>query len=162
MPAILSKRLQARLTRRSMPKPPKTPRRPLREIVTDALRESGQLTTSKLHKKVAELSGKRYSPAAMYLAVHQLAKAKLVSVRQAGHEKIYRLMKTVERDVDVVEKSVVRGAEKILPSPTPSIGTGHKLAMGEIAIVHADDKSVVSATNVHGELVLKRHKVPPT
>jgi hypothetical protein len=145
-----------------MAKSPKTPRRTLRELVTVALHDVDQLTTAKLHKKVTELSGKKYSPTAMYNTLGHLAKEKLVSVRQVGHEKIYRLTKTVEMDVSALEKSVVRGADRILPTPSPTTGPSHKLAMGEIAIVHADDKSVVSATNVHGGLVLKRHKVPPT
>jgi hypothetical protein len=146
----------------SMAKSPKTPRRPLREWIADALRESETLTTSKLHQKVAALSGKTYSATAMYNTVRALAKEKVVSVGRAGHEKVYRLGKSVEREFGKIEKVVERTPAPVPSSaPAPSV-PGHKLAMGEVAILHSDGQSVVSATNVHGELILKRHKVPPS
>jgi Fe2+ or Zn2+ uptake regulation protein len=145
-----------------MPRTKKVPRRPLRELVTDALHGVDRLTTAKLHQKVTELSGKKYSAAAMYNTLRQLAKEKTISATRAGHQKIYSLGRTVKRDLGKVERAVIPDHDASSSMATAQSGPGHKLAMGEIAIVHSDGESVVSATNVHGELVLKRHKVPPT
>ncbi|MCI4323492.1 MAG: hypothetical protein L3K03_05660 [Thermoplasmata archaeon] len=140
----------------------KVPRRRLRDLVTDALHDVDRLTTAKLHQKVTELSGKKFSAAAMYNTVRQLAKEKAISASRAGHQKVYSLAKTAKRDLGKFERAVTPGRDAPSSTPTVQSGPGHKLAMGEIAIVHSDGESVVSATNVHGELVLKRHKVPPT
>ncbi len=36
----------------------------------------------------------------------------------------------------------------------------HKLAPGEVSILHVSETHVEAATNVHGKLVLERHRRP--
>ena len=163
-----------------------TKRRPLREWITDVLRESGPLTTTKLRKKVGEKTGAKYHMNSMYLALRSLKKNGAVSATRKGRQRFYALGRKVEvaaqkAKVDIVavaqraeQKVARRGRPPKLAAPTPSAapspslvpGTAapaalpHRLAMGEIAIVDVDKDTVLSAANVHGELVLKRHPVP--
>ena len=152
-----------------------TKRRPLREWITDALREAGPLTTTKLRKKVAELSGAKYHMNSMYLALRSLKKNGAISATRKGRQRFYAIGRKVVSAAETVERRVVARVTR-RPSPpaavappapatpaeaAPVASFPHRLAMGEIAIVRAENDSVLSATNVHGELVLKRHKVPP-
>jgi DNA-binding PadR family transcriptional regulator len=55
--------------------------------------------------------------------------------------------------------AVMPAAAPAAPSTVHSLP--HKIGVGEVAIVGMDKDHVLSATNVQGELVLKRHPVPP-
>ena len=163
-----------------------TKRRPLREWITDVLRESGPLTTTKLRKKVGEKTGAKYHMNSMYLALRSLKKNGAVSATRKGRQRFYALGRKVEvaaqkAKVDIVavaqraEQKVarrgrppeargpdaLRRTEPVVgPRDGRARGAAHRLAMGEIAIVDVDKDTVLSAANVHGELVLKRHPVP--
>jgi DNA-binding PadR family transcriptional regulator len=93
------------------------------------------------------------------------AKAK-VSVETAAEE-ARASIGAAARKAETSVASRVRAAKAPAPAAAPAAPAAtsgpalpHRLAMGEIAIVDVDKDTVLSATNVHGELVLKRHPVP--
>jgi DNA-binding PadR family transcriptional regulator len=151
---------------------PNAKRRPLKEWITDALREGGPLTTTKLRKKVAELSGAKYHMNSMYLALRSLKKNGAVAATRKGRQRFYAIGRKVVQAAERVEQRVARvarprraaraAAAMAVASTEPAMVQTfpHRLAMGEIAIVRVDGDTVLSATNVHGELVLKKHRVP--
>jgi DNA-binding PadR family transcriptional regulator len=159
----------------------KTKRRPLRQWITDVLGETGPLTTTKLRKKVAEKSGAKYHMNSMYLALRSLKKSGAISATRKGRQRFYALGRAVEAAAVKAERRVVArveavkvGRPKAVPAAVvaaaPAAASApamvqsfpHRLAMGEIAIVAVEDGTLLSATNVHGELVLKRHPLPPS
>jgi DNA-binding PadR family transcriptional regulator len=156
-------------------------RRPLREWITDVLRENGPLTTTKLRKKVTEKTGAKYHMNSMYLALRSLKKSGTISATGKGRQRFYDVGRKVEAAANKAGKDIEAAVEKVerkvaaraapKAAPTPAIAAApaaagaapalpHRLAMGEIALVSVDKDTVLSATNVHGELVLKRHPVP--
>jgi hypothetical protein len=142
----------------------KEPRRPLRDIITEVLGNSPSLSTAQIRKRAGKLSGKSFSANGVYLALRAMVKSGSLSSRRDGHKRIFslansrpaRIASTPEPAEAPAPMAAVAEAAHTHPRATPA----RPLAMGEIAIVHVGDETLVSATNVHGELVLKRHRVP--
>ena len=44
--------------------------------------------------------------------------------------------------------------------PTTDFSLPHKLAPGEVSILHIGDEHVEAATNLHGKLVIEKHRRP--
>lgn len=44
--------------------------------------------------------------------------------------------------------------------PSQALSVPHKLAVGEALVLHVGETHVETATNVHGKIVLERHRRP--
>ncbi|MFI5417818.1 MAG: hypothetical protein ACHQ2Y_02820 [Candidatus Lutacidiplasmatales archaeon] len=138
-----------------------------------SLPPAASLSTSKIAKRIAKSSGKKFHQNSVYLALRQLAGRGDIKATRVGLEKTYRVAKGHERSGD---KSPPGGEAARVetsphtdrpPQPTRSdfgvqaASLPHKLALGEILVLSIGDGHVLTATNLHGRLALERHPLPP-
>ncbi|HKV90900.1 MAG TPA: hypothetical protein VJQ43_06900 [Thermoplasmata archaeon] len=121
------------------------------------------MLTKEIEKRVASLAGKKIPPYSIYQALRTLVKRHQVSAVRKGRQFSYRL---------TTAKPAVRApsTETTAPSPTPEVPVvattsltavlPHKLAPGEVTILHIEESHIETATNEHGKLVLQRHPRP--
>jgi hypothetical protein len=134
---------------------------------------STTLSTSKIAKRIAKSSAKRFHKNSVYTALRMLVRRGDITAVQVGHEKAYRLAigAGASRDYPTLKPSTP--AVSVSPGAGPSPGTAtppdsasqaamlpHKLALGEILVLSVGDGQVLAATNLHGRLVLERHALP--
>lgn len=138
-----------------------------------SLPPAASLSTSKIAKRIAKSSGKKFHQNSVYLALRQLAGRGDIRATRVGLEKTYRVGKGQESNADQLpyagEAAGVETSPRTdrPPQPTPP-GRGvqeaslpHKLALGEILVLSIGDGHVLTATNLHGRLALERHPLPP-
>jgi hypothetical protein len=139
-----------------------------------ALRADESLSTAQIAKRIKKASGKEFHKNSVYLALRKLVDNRsLQSVRQ-GQEKTYKLGKSSSSSPAASMPSSGRSTPSA-PAPTSnalpsdlaasdSAGSTpalpHKLALGEILVLEVSDGQVLTATNLHGRLVMERHPVP--
>ena len=144
-----------------------------RNLVLKILEEGpkrGGLTTTEVTRRVSELRGEKVPEDAVSAALRGLVGEKVLRWRRVGHKKAYRIPTPRAPTVPgpsagsptaSVAAFIVPEPAKPASEPAPPLSAlPHRLALGEIAIVRHDGESLVSATNVHGALVLKRHRMP--
>jgi hypothetical protein len=131
------------------------------------------LSTSKLAKRVAKASGKKFHPNSIYVALRILVKKGAVRAVRDGHAKAYQLSSSRDSPPSKsprVRSSAPRSApSEIGPSAAqpaqvaevvPEQPTQHKLAVGELVILQVSETHLETATNVHGRIVVERHPRP--
>ena len=138
-----------------------------------SLGPSASLSTSKIAKRIAKSSGKKFHQNSVYLALRQLAGRGDVKATRVGLEKTYRIAMDLGRGSTQPQRPIE--AAKVEPAPegdapmppTPSDARvlaamlPHKLALGEILVLSIGNGHVLTATNLHGRLALERHPLPP-
>jgi hypothetical protein len=138
-----------------------------------SLGSSASLSTSKIAKRIAKSSGKKFHKNSVYLALRELAGRGDIKATRVGLEKTYRVAEAL--DSGVTQSPPAREAARIetLPQadralkPTASdpgvqgATLPHKLALGEILVLSIGNGHVLTATNLHGRLALERHPLPP-
>jgi hypothetical protein len=120
----------------------------------------GGLLTSQIQKRIRSLKGSSIPPYSIYQGLRTLYKRRQVLRERKGREYTFRLpgskppMPSATTVVEVVPA----------PAPVPDSGPQghlpHKLAPGDSTILAIGKTHVETATNVHGKLVLERHKRP--
>jgi hypothetical protein len=137
-----------------------------------SLGPSASLPTSKIAKRIAKSSGKKFHPNSVYLALRQLAGRGDIKATRVGLEKTYRI--AIERESSSKLSPPATEAAKVEPAPegyapmppTPSdprvlaAMLPHKLALGEILVLSIGNGHMLTATNLHGRLALERHPLP--
>jgi hypothetical protein len=160
--------------RRAMPRRTTTPvTRGARKWILKELQEapaSVSLSTAELTKRITRSKGKEYHKNSIYNALRALVRRGELSEIRRGHEKAYQLRKSARtgqaRSARTMPPAVMseRTTTDAIPlSQEQSDGVGmlpHKLALGEILVLSAKDDEVLTATNLHGRLVLERHPLP--
>jgi hypothetical protein len=134
---------------------------------------SGGLSTAKITKRIAKLSGKRYHQNSVYTALRLLTSAGAIKATRRGTEKSYAIAGWSQAPIarPEVESKISAGAalteselaDAHAASPESirlAAGLPHKLGLGEILVFPARDGHVLAATNLHGRLVFERHAVP--
>ncbi|MCI4347103.1 MAG: hypothetical protein L3J97_00600 [Thermoplasmata archaeon] len=117
-----------------------------------------RLSTAEIAKRIGRASQKTFHKNSVYNALRILVKRGVIDVVRTGHQKMYRAIGH--------GGTVKRRATGDSPRPTaPPAGAltsllPHKLALGEILVIQIGDREVVTATNLHGRLVLERHPIP--
>jgi len=162
-----------------MPKSPKTASRKrhgTRKWVLEAVKSMGSskgIRTVDIQSKVASLSGAKIPAQSVYQALRTLVKRKVLSVQRKGRERIYRLLggaaPKASRKTATPMPSPKPAPAPVMPAPvaTPPEATVveetmvvHKLVPGEVAILEIGESHLEVASNVHGKLVVERHKRP--
>jgi hypothetical protein len=159
------------------PKRARTPDEPrgAQEWILAELRSLGppaSLSTSRIAKRIAKSSGKKFHKNSVYLALRQLAGRGDIKATRDGLEKTYRISKDLEskseRSSPAIEAAKVVRAPDVNattrptpcdPGALPAI-LPHKLALGEILVLSIGNGHVLTATNLHGRLALERHPLP--
>jgi hypothetical protein len=133
---------------------------------------SASLSTSKISKRIAKASGKKFHKNSVYLALRELAGRGAIKATREGLEKTYHVAKGPESSGNESPPPGKAGKDEAAPQadrttqPTPSdpgdlaAMLPHKLALGEILVLSIGKGQVLTATNLHGRLVLERHPVP--
>jgi hypothetical protein len=131
--------------------------------ILDELRAVGpsvRLSTSQIAKKVSKSRGKTFHKNSVYNALRILVRRGTISVVRDGHEKLYQASATGAGSPET-SMPAAEAAMPVSGSPTPTNDSfPHKLALGEILVVGVDGQHLVTATNLHGRLVLERHPLP--
>lgn len=144
-------------------KPGKRIRHDARSWVLKALQSSEKATgmlTSEIKSKVARLRGAKIPDYSIYQALRTLVKRKAVSVQRKGRELVFALSggeKSARASASAARPTVPAGA---MASPSPTLDLPHKIAPGEVSILHVSETHVETATNEHGKIVLERHRRP--
>jgi hypothetical protein len=138
-----------------------------------SLGPKASLSTSKIAKRIAKSSGKKFHKNSVYLALRQLAGRGDIKATRNGLEKTYRIAVGLEsrskKSPTATEAAEVEPAPEadapMRPAPSdPRVLAAmlpHKLALGEILVLSIGNGQVLTATNVHGRLELERHPLPP-
>jgi hypothetical protein len=162
---------------RMSPKPAKKSKEPrgAKKWILAELRSLGpsaSLSTSKLVKRIAKSSGKKFHQNSVYLALRQLVGRGDIKATRVGLEKTYRIAMDLgsssKRSSPASEGSRVEATPEVdRPMPPtrsdPGVGAAmlpHKLALGEILVLSFGNGHVLTATNLHGRLALERHPLP--
>lgn len=140
----------------------------------NALRPTESLSTSQIAKRIKKASGKDFHKNSVYLALRKLVnRGSLLAVRK-GQEKTYKLSKSGASSPAPTSTAVPTRAAPVSPAamasdveltgiPATSAAASslpHKLALGEILVLELSDGKVLTATNLHGRLVMEWQPVP--
>ena len=142
---------------------PRAPRGAQKWVLAElrALAPGDRLSTAQIAKRVRKASGKSLHPNSIYNALRRLVKRGAIDAARAGHAKTYGVRGAgparPRGNASVARASV----ELTKTDPFPPAGAfPHKLALGEILVIRVGDGEVLTATNLHGRLVLERHPLP--
>jgi hypothetical protein len=137
-----------------------------------SLGPSTSISTSKIAKRIAKSSGKRFHKNSVYLALRLLAGRGDIKATRVGLEKTYRIAKNPKSSAKQTQPAAAaakaepahRGDAPMRP-PLSDPGVlaamlPHKLALGEILVLSIGNGHVLTATNLHGRLALERHPLP--
>ncbi|MCI4329211.1 MAG: helix-turn-helix domain-containing protein [Thermoplasmata archaeon] len=145
------------------PKGSKSPRGAQRWVLDElrALRPGDRLSTAQIAKRIGKASKKSYHKNSVYNALRLMVRQGAIEVVRKGRQKTYRIP-GARGNVDVRSP-----APKLATTPRPDVPAGalssilpHKLAVGDILVMHIGETDVLTATNLHGRLVLERHPLP--
>lgn len=150
----------------------RTPRGAQKWILDElrSLKAGEQLATQAIAKRISKARGKTFHANSVYNALRNLAKrGEIVAVRK-GHDKLYAIGQAIRRPRGRPPGSKNRGAAApMAASAMPAVEASaapagpampHKLALGEILVLRVRDGTMVTATNLHGKIVIERHPLP--
>ena len=130
-----------------------------------ALKPGDRLSTSQVAKRIRKASQRSFHKNSVYNALRILVGRGSIEAERDGHEKLYRALGS--QSAREQPSSEARAARVASPSPSQSPALDslaaqlpHKLALGEILVISIGNGAVVTATNLHGQLVLERHPLP--
>lgn len=130
-----------------------------------SLGPGARLATSDIAKRIAKASQRTFHPNSVYHALQLLVRRGAIAATRSGHEKEYRISGSPRPVGNQLRRAVaVKTPAPVPPGPTPGAPMAvlpHKLALGEILVLSVTDGGVLTATNLHGRLVLERHPLPP-
>lgn len=121
------------------------------------------MLTKEIQKRTAELAGKKIPPYSIYQALRTLVKRRQVSSVRKGRQFSYRLVAAKSPGRPASSESAAPAApvvETAVPVASLTAVLPHKLAPGEVTILHIEETHIETATNEHGRLVLQRHPRP--
>lgn len=129
-----------------------------------SLGSGARLATSDIAKRIAKASQRKFHPNSVYHALRLLVRRGAIVATRSGHEKMYRISGPTRAVTRGTSRSVAATPVPASPDPgtsTPAAVLPHKLALGEILVLSVTEGEVLTATNLHGRLVLERHPLPP-
>ena len=165
-------------TSRTKTKVKKTPpatavRHGTRVLILKTFDEAGskKLSTASLMEEVRRLSGTKIPEPTIRASLRRLLRQKVLQARRMGREKVYSLVSAAPASPPKVatltvgetpspQPALVIEAQPY-PAPTPPVAMlPHKLAVGEVLVLHVEESHVETVSNVHGKVVLERHPRP--
>jgi hypothetical protein len=140
----------------------------------NAIRPSESLSTAQITKRITKASGKDFHKNSVYLALRKLVERGAIKSVRIGQEKSYKISKSAGTSLANSASSEMTTSTSSVASSTPAAEMAgipsdvmtpagslpHKLALGEILVLGYSDGQVLTATNLHGRLVMERHPVP--
>jgi hypothetical protein len=124
---------------------------------------SVKISTSQIAKRISKARGKTFHKNSIYNALRILVQRGHVTMFRDGHEKFYRMSGGAPPAVAPVRSTSAPPRAASAPAVDGAAPMGmlpHKLALGEILVVGIEGGEVITATNLHGRLVLERHPIP--
>jgi hypothetical protein len=121
------------------------------------------LATSDIQSRAAQLSGEKIPYYSIYQGLRTLVRRRELSAQRRGRELYYRSASAAPAAPTPAEVAPVPAATASASVPAlAAAGPApmHTLAPGEITLLHVGESHVETASNVHGKLVLERHRRP--
>jgi hypothetical protein len=141
----------------------RSPPRGAQEWIVETLRNlpaGARLSTSRLAKRIAKASGRRFHENSVYNALRALVRSEVIGMVRAGREKLYFVKDTVTRRRSGKVAGGTSATPTIVPSaPAASTPLPHRLGLGDILVLRIDHGVVLTATNLHGKLVFEHHRI---
>jgi hypothetical protein len=127
-----------------------------------SLKPGARLSTSEIAKRISKNRQKKFHKNSIYNALRLLVERGRLRVVRIGREKTYQLASgaTPAAEMARPEPAVAPSVEPSPMSTSIASNLPHKLALGEILVLSIEGDEVVTATNLHGRLVLERHRQP--
>ncbi len=130
-----------------------------------------KLSTATLVESVRRLSGTKIPEPTIRASLRTLLRQNVLQARRVGREKVYSLATagpaprpkaTTPTAIKPLAPQQTPAIEpQPYPAPTPPMSAlPHKLAVGEVLVLHVGEAHVETVTNVHGKVVLERHPRP--
>jgi hypothetical protein len=119
----------------------------------------GRLSTSKIAKRIGKLSHKSFHKNSIYNALRILVRRGELTMVRKGRQKMYQLRQTVAAVKKRTTGPRTPRASSTESAPAPAM-LPHKLGLGEILVIRIGPRGVVTATNLHGKLMLEHHPLP--
>ncbi len=136
--------------------------REAQEWIVETLRElptGARLSTTRLAKRIAKASGRKFHENSVYNALRALTRGGALGMVRSGREKLYYLQRAVPRRAAAPEPSAAAAPRVVATAPSVVPPLPHRLGLGDILILRIDNGVVLSATNLHGKLVFEHHKL---
>lgn len=131
------------------------------------------LATANIASRIAKASGKKFHQNSVYNALRALVRRGEVVVTRKGVQKLYRIRDAVRPG----PKPAASASAPMAPVPTETAAASapagammgsssapstfpHKLALGEVLVLEVASDGVVTATNLHGKVVIEKHPLP--
>ena len=117
-----------------------------------------KLSTLELARRIQKASKKAYHQNSVYNALRILARRGLIEPIRSGTSKLYRLRGS---SGGAAPSPSTKSTATVRTTPTATSAVGmesapHKLALGEILVLRVEKEYVLTATNLHGKLVLEK------
>jgi hypothetical protein len=127
-----------------------------------ALNPGARLSTSQIAKRIGKARQKTFHKNSVYNALRLLVGRGAIDVVRSGRQKTYS---AAASGSSAPSPSSAGGRVAAPIAESPELGPvlshfPHKLALGEILVLSIGSGEVLTATNLHGRLVLERHPVP--
>jgi len=119
------------------------------------------MLTKDLQRKVASLTGTKIPAYSIYQALRTLVKRRVVAATRMGRQFSYRLIGTPATSKTARAEPAPASSGRTTSLMVPPLALlPHKLAPGEVTILHIGESHIETATNEHGKIVLERHARP--
>jgi hypothetical protein len=131
-----------------------------------SIRASESLSTAQLSKRIRKASGKDFHKNSIYLALRKLVDRGAIQSVRNGQEKSYKIAggsassSSASMSTSPSAPSEINAVAVPSDLAPPGSALPHKLALGEILVLGMSDGQVLTATNLHGRLVVERHPLP--
>jgi hypothetical protein len=119
-----------------------------------------RMSTAELAKRISKGREKKFHKNSVYNALRLLVQRGRIRMVRVGREKTYQIAggAAVEPPAPATSRAAPAVAAPADLAATSSLP--HKLALGEILVLRIEGDEVVTATNLHGQLVFERHRLP--
>jgi hypothetical protein len=125
-----------------------------------SLKPGARLSTSEIAKRISKNRSKKFHKNSVYNALRLLVQRGRLRMVRIGREKTYELADSASA-APVAASGPAAASPMVAPSALTAVGAlPHKLALGEILVLSIEGDEVVTATNLHGQLVFERHRRP--
>ncbi|MCI4326712.1 MAG: hypothetical protein L3K16_03630 [Thermoplasmata archaeon] len=127
-----------------------------------SLKPGVRMSTSDLAKRISKGREKKFHKNSVYNALRLLVQRGRVRVVREGREKTYQIAGGAVADAPgpVASRGAPASATAARADLAAASSLPHKLALGEILVLRIEGEEVVTATNLHGQLVFERHRLP--
>ncbi|HZY71173.1 MAG TPA: hypothetical protein VFF67_09395 [Thermoplasmata archaeon] len=125
------------------------------------------MATAQIAKRVGKSSRKNFHRNSIYNALRILVRRGTLQVTRKGHEKLYRVGGGAPAVAATSGPAPVRSSAPRAPRKTAAATSAaptsaaagslpHRLGLGDILVLEVGERYVLTATNLHGKLIVER------